>query len=37
VEGLIEWCHLGSAMATVEDVEVSYEEPEGESGFRVRW
>ena len=37
VEGLIEWCHTGSRLASVEDVEVSYEDPTGESGFRVRW
>ena len=37
VEGLIEWCHTGSTLASVEDVEVTYEEPTGESGFRVRW
>jgi acylphosphatase len=37
VEGLIEWCHTGSRLASVESVEVSYEEPTGESGFRVRW
>jgi acylphosphatase len=37
VEELIEWCHTGSRMASVDDVEVSYEQPSGESGFRVRW
>ena len=37
VEGLIEWCHTGSRMASVDDVDVTYEEPAGESGFRVRW
>jgi acylphosphatase len=37
VEGIIEWCHTGSSMASVDDVEVSYEEPTGKSGFRVRW
>jgi acylphosphatase len=37
VEGMIEWCHTGSAMASVDDVDVSYEDPGGESGFRVRW
>ncbi|RLM53582.1 acylphosphatase [Halobellus sp. Atlit-31R] len=37
VEELIEWCHTGSSAASVDDVSVSYEEPTGESGFRVRW
>ncbi|MFC6872228.1 acylphosphatase [Halobellus marinus] len=37
VEEMIEWCHTGSSAASVEDVEVSYEEPTGESGFQVRW
>jgi acylphosphatase len=37
VEELIEWCHTGSPAASVEDVDVTYEEPEGESGFEVRW
>ena len=37
VESLIEFCHEGSKAARVDDVEVSYEEPQGENGFRVRW
>ena len=37
VESLIEFCHEGSKAARVDDVEVSYEEPQGEDGFRVRW
>ena len=37
VEELIEWCHIGSPAASVDDVAVSYEDPTGESGFRVRW
>jgi acylphosphatase len=37
VEALVEWCHTGSPAATVEDVDVAYEEPTGESGFRVRY
>ena len=37
VEALVEWCHTGSSAAVVEDVDVRYEPPEGESGFRVRW
>lgn len=37
VERMIEFCHEGSDAARVEAVDVTYEEPEGESGFRVRW
>ena len=37
VEEMIEWCHTGSSAATVDDVEVTYEDPAGESGFEVRW
>ena len=37
VESLIEFCHEGSKAARVDDVEVSYGEPQGEDGFRVRW
>jgi acylphosphatase len=37
VEALVEWCHTGSPAAVVDDVDVSYEDPTGESGFRVRW
>ena len=36
VEELIEWCHGGSPAARVDDVEVTYEEPEGERGFDIR-
>ncbi|MFC7129555.1 acylphosphatase [Haloferax chudinovii] len=35
VEAMVEWCHEGSPMATVEDVDVTYEEPSGETGFRI--
>ncbi|MXR52267.1 acylphosphatase [Halovenus sp. WSH3] len=37
VESLVEFCHEGSDAARVEDVEVNYEQPQGEDGFRVRW
>ncbi|GGJ02842.1 acylphosphatase [Halobellus salinus] len=37
VEAMIEWCHTGSRMASVDDVGVSYEDPTGQSGFQVRW
>ncbi|WP_256545093.1 acylphosphatase [Halobellus inordinatus] len=37
VEEMIDWCHTGSSAASVDDVEVEYEAPAGESGFQVRW
>ena len=37
VEALIEWCHTGSRAADVDDVDVTYEEPDGVDGFEVRW
>ncbi|WP_435364049.1 acylphosphatase [Haloarchaeobius sp. DYHT-AS-18] len=36
VESMVEWCYKGSPAANVESVEVEYEEPEGEDGFRIR-
>ena len=37
VKAMIEWCHSGSPRATVDDVDVEYEPPEGESGFEIRY
>jgi acylphosphatase len=37
VEELVDFCHEGSDAAAVEGVEVEYEQPQGENGFRVRW
>ena len=37
VEAMIEWCHTGSPQAVVDDVDVEYEPPEGESGFEIRY
>lgn len=37
VESMIGWCHTGSPRATVEAVDVEYEEPENVDGFDVRW
>jgi acylphosphatase len=37
VEEMVEWCHDGSPAARVTDVDATYESPEGEDGFRVRW
>lgn len=36
VEEMIEWCHTGSPAADVTDVDVTYEEPQAESGFSIR-
>ena len=37
VEQAIEWCRRGPSRAIVDDVDVRWEEPEGEPGFRVRY
>ena len=36
VESMIEWCRTGSPAASVDDVAVDYEDPEGLEGFEVR-
>ncbi|HUF84718.1 MAG TPA: acylphosphatase [Acidimicrobiia bacterium] len=36
VDRLVRWCHEGPRRARVEAVEVTVEEPVGESGFLVR-
>jgi acylphosphatase len=36
VEALVEFCSRGPRGASVDDVETSYEEPEGLTGFEVR-
>jgi acylphosphatase len=36
VESMVEFCHEGSPMAEVDGVEVEYEDPQGEDGFRIR-
>jgi acylphosphatase len=36
VESMVAWCSRGPSGARVDDVEVEWEEPEGESGFTVR-
>jgi acylphosphatase len=36
VDDLVEYCRVGPTAATVEDVDVQTEEPEGLSGFDVR-
>lgn len=35
VEEMVQWCHQGSDRARVDDVEVSYEEPEGLDSFEI--
>lgn len=37
VAQLVEFCHEGSDAARVDDVEITYEDPQGEDGFSVRW
>ncbi|MFW5929249.1 MAG: acylphosphatase [Halobacteriota archaeon] len=37
VEEMVEWCHTGSPRASVEEVEVEYEEPVGLEGFEIRY
>jgi acylphosphatase len=36
VESMVEWCRHGPAGASVEDVEVTWGEPEGDEGFSIR-
>lgn len=35
VEEMVKWCHEGSPRATVTDVEVTWENPEGQEGFEI--
>ncbi len=35
VKKAIEWCHHGPPLARVEKVDIKYEEPAGEKGFRI--
>lgn len=37
VTEMVEFCHEGSDAARVDDVDVTYEEPQDESEFEVRW
>jgi acylphosphatase len=36
VDEMVAWCHSGSPRAEVEDVEVTYGDPEGIEGFEIR-
>jgi acylphosphatase len=35
VESMVEWCRRGPAGAAVEDIDVTWVEPEGEEGFSI--
>jgi acylphosphatase len=35
VQSMIDWCERGPSGASVDDVDVVSEEPEGEAGFRI--
>ena len=37
VSEMVEFCHEGSDAARVDEVEVSYEEPQGAADFRIRY
>ena len=37
VDEVVGWCHEGSPAAAVEDVAVEFEEPQGETGFEIRY
>ena len=37
VNALIEWCRTSQPYAKVSDVEIRWEEPQGEKGFRIRY
>ena len=36
VDSMVEWCRRGPSGAGVDDVEVKWVEPEGETGFSIR-
>lgn len=36
VDQIVSWCHRGTPWSSVEDVEVTAEEPEGLDAFRIR-
>ena len=36
VDSMVEWCRRGPSGASVEQVEVEWVEPEGETGFSIR-
>jgi acylphosphatase len=36
IESMVEWCRRGPAGARVDDVELTWGDPEGEDGFSIR-
>ena len=36
IQDMIQWCHTGSRMAHVDDVDVEWETPEGLEGFTIK-
>ena len=36
VESMVQWCRRGPSGASVDEVDVSWPEPEGEQGFSIR-
>jgi acylphosphatase len=36
VDAMVEWCRSGPPLARVDDIEVTEEEPTGETDFRIR-
>ena len=36
VESMVEWCRRGPSGASVDDVDVTWAEPEGDQGFSIR-
>lgn len=36
VQSMVDWCRRGTALAEVENVDVAWEEPQGDSRFAVR-
>jgi acylphosphatase len=36
VESMVDWCRRGPGGAHVDEVDVSWAEPEGEEGFSIR-
>lgn len=36
VDSMVRWCHEGPGLARVTSVDVEWESPAGESGFRIR-
>lgn len=37
VDEMVKWCHRGSPLSKVDRVDVTYESPQGEAGFTIRY